>query len=77
MEIVRELVPAAARKIIYAVYVVAGLVIGSVAVATQGTLEWVEPAERVMAYLAVPLALLAGVNVTDGGEADLTGPLTD
>lgn len=62
MEIVRELVPSGARKIIYAVYVVAGLIVGSVQAAGVGA-EWVAPALDVLAYLAVPLALLAGVNV--------------
>ena len=62
MIFVRELVPARARLWIYAVYVLSGLVVGSVTVATGG-LDWTAAAERVLAYLAVPLAVLAGVNV--------------
>ena len=66
MEVVRELVPPKARKIIYAAYILAGLIIGSCAV-IGGMEIWTEPAERVMAYLAVPLAVLAGVNVNGEG----------
>lgn len=90
MEIVRELVPPKARMVIYAVYILAGLVIGACAV-IGGMEVWTEPAERVMAYLAVPLAVLAGVNVNGGepepvyvgryraddDDVDPVGPLTD
>ena len=72
MEIVRDLVPPTARKVIYALYIVAGLVIGAIAVATGG-LEWTAAAERVLAYLAVPLAILAGVNVHGAGDTDYEG----
>ncbi len=68
MEILRELVPAGARKAIYAVYVVAGLIVGGVQ-ASGADVAWVQPALDVLAYLAVPLALLAGVNVTEKGQA--------
>ena len=47
MDHVRTLVPPAARRWIYAIYILAG---------------------RVLAYLAVPLAVLAGVNVPAGGD---------
>lgn len=62
MDHVRTLIPPAARRWIYAIYVLSGLVVGSVTVATGG-LDWTAAAERVLAYLAVPLAVLAGVNV--------------
>ena len=67
MDHVRTLVPPAARRWIYAVYVLAGLVVGAVTVATGG-LDWTAAAERVLAYLAVPLGVLAGVNVPTGGD---------
>lgn len=73
MEVVRDLVPAEARKIIYAIYIVAGLMVGSVAVATDGTLDWVPAAERVLAYLAVPLAILAGLNVSQPEPTEYEG----
>lgn len=63
MIVVRELIPAKARIVIYALYAVAGLVVGSIVAATGGV-EWTAAAERVLAYLAVPLAVIAGVNVT-------------
>lgn len=67
MEVVRELVPPKARKLIYAAYVVAGLIVG--AVQASGTdAAWVAPTLDVLAYLAVPLALLAGVNVTEPAD---------
>ena len=66
MEIVRELIPSKARLAVYGVYVLVGLVIGSFDV--YGGFEiWVDPALRVMAYLAVPMALLAGSNVSEAG----------
>ena len=67
MDHVRTLVPPAARRWIYAIYILAGLVVGAVTVAT-GDLDWTAAAERVLAYLAVPLAVLAGVNVPTGGD---------
>ena len=67
MEHVRTLIPPAARHWIYAVYILAGLIVGAVTVATGG-LDWTAAAERVLAYLAVPLAVLAGVNVPTGGD---------
>ena len=66
MDHVRTLVPPAARRWIYAIYILAGLFVGAVTVATGG-LDWTA-AERVLAYLAVPLAVLAGVNVPTGGD---------
>lgn len=67
MDHVRTLIPPAARRWIYAVYILAGLIVGAVTVATGG-LDWTAAAERVIAYLAVPLAVLAGVNVPAGGD---------
>ena len=67
MDHVRTLIPPAARRWIYAVYILAGLIVGAVTVATGG-LDWTAAAERVLAYLAVPLAVLAGVNVPTGGD---------
>lgn len=69
MEYVRELVPARARQLIYAVYIVAGLVVGAIQ-ASGAAVAWVEPALAVLAYLAVPLAVLAGANVTEPGDYD-------
>ena len=67
MDHVRTLIPPAARRWIYAIYILAGLIVGAVTVATGG-LDWTAAAERVLAYLAVPLAVLAGVNVPTGGD---------
>lgn len=67
MDHVRTLIPPAARRWIYAIYILAGLIVGAVTVATGG-LDWTAAAERVLAYLAVPLAVLAGVNVPAGGD---------
>ena len=68
MEIVRELVPAKARQVIYAAYVVGGLIIGVLSIALPG--EWTRIATDIMSYLAVPLAVLAGVNVPDNTVSD-------
>lgn len=68
MEHVRELVPPGARLWLYGAFVLAGLVVGSVTVATGGT-EWTAAAERVLAYLGMPLAVLAGVNVPAASDA--------
>lgn len=64
IEAVRELIPSQARLWIYGLYVLVALVIGSISAFTQGDLAWLAGAERVLAYLAAPLALLAAVNVT-------------
>ena len=73
MEHVRDLIPARGRIWIYAVYAGAGLVVGSVTVATGGT-EWTAAAERVLAYLGMPLAVLAGVNVPAASDARRAAP---
>ena len=73
MEHVRELVPPKARQVIYAAYVVAGLVVGAVQAAGVAAV-WVEPALNVLAYLAVPLAVLAGVNVPSTAAASEYDP---
>ena len=58
MNYVRELMPAPARRWVYAVYALTVLVVGAVAATTGGT-DWTAAAERVLAYLAGPLAVLA------------------
>lgn len=68
IEAVRDLIPSRVRLWIYAVYVVTGITIGAISAYFDGNLEWLPGAERVLAYLAVPLALLAAVNTTDGDE---------
>lgn len=71
MELVREFIPSKVRLAVYGVYVFVGLVVGSFDV--YGGFEiWVEPTLRVMAYLAVPMAILAGSNVpgTSSGLTD-------
>ena len=85
MEIVRELVPGKARQLIYAAYVVGGLVVGVLSIALPG--ERTQTATDIMAYLAVPLAVLAGVNVPEtdpyvgrwraDDDDDPVGALTD
>ena len=62
MEQVRQLIPPVARIWIYAVYAITGLIIGAIQ-ASGATYDWVEPALNVLAYLAVPIAIIAGVNV--------------
>lgn len=70
METVRELVPSQVRLWVYALYVLAALAVGAVAAWTEGSLDWIPAAERTLAYLAGPLALLAAVNVNpDEGDA--------
>ena len=63
MDHVRTLIPPAARRWIYAIYILAGLIVGAVTVATGG-LDWTAAAERVLAYLAVPLAVLVSSGAT-------------
>jgi len=56
-----------ARKIVYAVYALAGVVLGSVYVAYQSTPaeqpEWLTVAVAVFAYLGTAFGALAGGNV--------------
>ena len=76
MEQVRQLIPPVARIWVYAAYAVAGLIVGAIQ-ASGATYDWVEPALNVLAYLAVPMAVVAGLNVnapdddyTMGGSGD-------
>ena len=70
MEQVRQLIPPVARIWIYAVYAITGLIIGAIQ-ASGADYTWIEPALNVLAYLAVPIAIIAGVNVNapDGDYA--------
>lgn len=68
MEQVRQLIPPVARIWIYAVYAITGLIIGAIQ-ASGADYTWIEPALNVLAYLAVPIAIIAGVNVpADTGD---------
>lgn len=77
MEIVRDLVPAGARKVIYALYIVGGIAVGVAGIAAPG--PWTQVATDILAYLAVPMAVLAGTNVNGAPviDTDPTGKLTD
>lgn len=77
MHIIRDLLPERVRLGIYSLYALAGLVVGSIEVYVgSGVLDWTDGAVRVLAYLAVPMAILAGTNVPDSdfeGEIDAPG----
>jgi ABC-type xylose transport system permease subunit len=64
----KDIIPAAWRQIVYAVYAVIGFIIGGVqvayATAGEGQPEWLLVALAVLAYAGVALGIVAGSNVT-------------
>lgn len=61
-----DILPATVRRYVYAAYVVAGLVIGALAVAGVD----VGKAPDVMAYLAIPIGALAASNTSGASEPE-------
>lgn len=72
LEVVREFIPPKIRFAIYSVWVLAALVVGAISAWTDGNLEWIPAANRVLEYLMVPLAVLAAVNVPDAVQPEET-----
>lgn len=64
IEAIRELIPGHIRQWMYAIWVLATLLVGAISAWTDGNLEWIPAADRTLQYLMVPLGLLAAVNVT-------------
>lgn len=62
IHVVRELIPAKPRLAIYGLYLLAATVIGAFD-ASGASYEWIEPAMKVMYFLALPVTALAGLNV--------------
>lgn len=64
----KDIIPAAWRKIVYAVYAVIGFIIGGVqvgyATAGEGQPEWLLVALAVLAYAGVALGIVAGANTS-------------
>ena len=67
-----------ARKLIYTIYVIAGVIIGATQVAfaatASGQPDWLTVALAVLAYLSIPIGGLALVNVN---TTDTTPPGID
>ncbi|NUS54748.1 MAG: hypothetical protein HOV66_07780 [Streptomycetaceae bacterium] len=68
----------AARRIVYALFWVAGLVVGSVqvwAVAVETTTPaWVKGAQAVLAFLAIPIGYTAAQNIVEKQKVAATEP---
>lgn len=65
MNIFTDIVPASARKYVYAVYALAGVVTGAFSVAGAD----VHKVPDVLAYLGVALGIVAASNVPDNGDS--------
>lgn len=64
MNILTDIIPAAWRKAVYAVYAVAGVTIGAVDVALDPNPAWLTTTLAVYAFLGTALGLVAASNVT-------------
>lgn len=61
LEVLRDMIPPAVRKAIYAVYLVAGIVLGVLAIV--GDWAWLAKGQEVYAYLGIPVGIIAITNV--------------
>jgi hypothetical protein len=73
----KDIIPAAWRKKVYAVYALVGLTFGAITAgiaAVEGAQpEWLGIALAVYAFVGAPLGLTAGGNVNEDPDADLPG----
>ena len=85
LEIIRDMIPPAIRKVIYAAYLVAGVVLGVLPIIFTDGVYWLDVTLRVYAYLGVPVGAIALTNVVpnalvtvepdpaESGPTDLVG----
>lgn len=62
LEVLRDMIPSAIRKAIYAAYLVAGVVIGVLAIIVDAA-SWMDTTQEVYAYLGIPVGAIALTNV--------------
>lgn len=62
LEVLRDMIPPAIRKTIYAAYLVAGIVIGVLAIVVDAA-SWLGTTQEVYAYLGIPVGAIALTNV--------------
>lgn len=74
LDALRDLIPVPARKVVYAVYGLAGIVIGILQI-VAGNASWMDTVVSVYAYLGIPVGAIALTNtvpVQAAGDSPVT-----